>query len=60
MSSTAKTPPTSSAVPPVPNPNSASGQEPTSADRLAFQVWSVFALLIVAFTLVMYLINWLR
>jgi hypothetical protein len=38
---------------------SASERPVTTGDRIAFQVWVIFFLLTIAFTLVQFLLNWL-
>ena len=46
------------AYPPVPQ-FSASGRPSTRADRIAFQVWVIMFLLVIVFTLIMYLVGWI-
>jgi hypothetical protein len=45
-------------LPPLPQ-YSASERPVTKGDRIAFQVWVVFFLLTIAFTLLQFLITWL-
>jgi hypothetical protein len=47
-----------SPYPPVPQ-FSASGRPSTRADRIAFQVWVIMFLLVIVFTLIMYLVGWI-
>ena len=37
---------------------SASGRPNTRTDRVAFQVWVIMFLLVIVFTLIMYLVGW--
>ena len=45
------------AYPPIPQ-FTASGRPNTRSERIAFQVWVIMFLLVIAFTLVNYLIGW--
>jgi hypothetical protein len=38
---------------------SASGRPNTRLDRVAFQVWVIMFLLVIVFTLIMYLVGWI-
>jgi hypothetical protein len=45
-------------LPPVPQ-YSASERPVTKGDRIAFQVWIIFFLLTIAFTLLQFIVTWL-